>query len=445
MKTEHETNTLRRALRHAALARTARTARTVLMALTLLILVLTVWHTEAQAAVTKTTKAASYDLTNVKKADKTAGEWVKTAKGYRYRLTDGTWLKSRWLKNGGSIYYLNKSGYRTSGWVSYRGSWYLLRSNGTLKTGWHGHMYLKKSDGTRASGFLKIKGRKYCFSPDTGTWQSGVFSVSGSLYYADPSTGVIKTGGWFTAKNKAKYYARSSGALATGWTKIDGLYYRFSDKGVLLTKEGTEINPDGKMVALTFDDGPGPYTERLLKCLKNNNARATFFMVGTSVTAYPSVVAKVSEAGCEIGNHSWSHPNMLSVSSAEVSSQISRTSAAIVAAGGTKPKLCRLPYGSGAWTGWVLSAAGLPSIYWSIDTRDWANRSNPQHTVSAVLNYVQDGDIVLMHDIHQATVTAAETIIPALIRRGYQLVTVSELAQFKGVTLKTGNTYRSIR
>jgi len=93
----------------------------------------------------------------------------------------------------------------------------------------------------------------------------------------------------------------------------------------------------------------------------------------------------------------------------------------------------------------VLSAAGLPSIYWSIDTRDWANRSNPQHTVSAVLNYVQDGDIVLMHDIHQATVTAAETIIPALIRRGYQLVTVSELAQFKGVTLKTGNTYRSIR
>lgn len=86
---------------------------------------------------------------------------------------------------------------------------------------------------------------------------------------------------------------------------------------------------------------------------------------------------------------------------------------------------------------------GFPSIYWSIDTRDWANTGNPQHTVSEVLNHVQNGDIILMHDIHYSSVTAAETIIPALQKRGYQLVTVSQLAQYKGKTkLKAGNTYR---
>ena len=91
---------------------------------------------------------------------------------------------------------------------------------------------------------------------------------------------------------------------------------------------------------------------------------------------------------------------------------------------------------------WVLNSTGLPSIYWSIDTMDWANTGSPQHTVNAVIGHVRSGDIVLMHDIHRSTVIAAESIIPTLVRKGYQLVTVSELAKYKGKTsLHAGKTY----
>ena len=125
---------------------------------------------------------------------------------------------------------------------------------------------------------------------------------------------------------------------------------------------------------------------------------------------------------------------------------MTRTSQKIKAACGKAPTVARLPYGAGNNNSSVLNALGLPSIYWSIDTRDWANTGNPQHTVNEVLNNVRDGDIILMHDIHQSSVQAAETIIPALKKKGYQLVTVSELAKYKGKTsLRTGKTYYNFR
>ena len=198
------------------------------------------------------------------------------------------------------------------------------------------------------------------------------------------------------------------------------------------------------MVALTFDDGPGPYTARLLNCLEENGAKATFFMVGTSVPKYASTVKRMAEMGCELGSHSYSHPQFTLLSDSQIRQECSKAADLIKAASGQKPTVFRLPYGDGASDSRVLKAIGLPSIYWSVDPRDWANTGNPQHTVNAVLGTVKDGDIVLMHDIHASSVTAAETIIPALIRRGYQLVTVSQLADYKGkTTLKTGNTYRS--
>ena len=82
----------------------------------------------------------------------------------------------------------------------------------------------------------------------------------------------------------------------------------------------------------------------------------------------------------------------------------------------------------------------MPMILWSIDTLDWKTM-NTQSTINAVLNNVEDGDIILMHDIHSPTIDAALTLIPKLIEEGYQLVTVSELAEAKGVTLKNGSTY----
>ena len=150
--------------------------------------------------------------------------------------------------------------------------------------------------------------------------------------------------------------------------------------------------------------------------------------------------------GCELGNHSYSHPAFTSLSVSSMKNQVSSTNKKIREACGQLPTVFRLPYGDGYNNSTVLNTLGLPSIYWSVDTRDWANTGNSQHTVNAVLGSVKSGDIILMHDIHAATVRACETIIPALKKKGYQLVTVSQLAKYKGKTnLRKGKTYMKFR
>lgn len=202
------------------------------------------------------------------------------------------------------------------------------------------------------------------------------------------------------------------------------------------------IDPNKPMVALTFDDGPGVYTERLLDCLEAYDAKATFFVVGTNAAKYQSTLKRMSELECEIGNHTYSHPNLTNVSVSEINRQMNLTNGYISSATGSIATVMRPPYGAHNST--VRSNVGLPVILWSIDTRDWETK-NTQSTVNSVLNAVKDGDIVLMHDIHKTTVAAAEIIIPELIDRGYQLVTVSKLAQYRGSGLKKGTVYYNFK
>lgn len=417
----------------------------------------------AQAAVTN---AAAYSLTDVRKAEAPKGKWVKSKGGYRFRLTNNTYVKSKWIKVNKNIYYINSKGIRAKGWVKYRGNLYYMDKVARLKRGWitvGKSTYYGRVTGRIAMGKVKIGSGTYYFDPETGARKTGWVTIgkyqyyfqkngrmktsswikSGKKYYYVNASGKRLTETWLTVKGK-KYYLDADGARVTGTQFIDGKGYYFRTNGVYdpKVKVKSEVDPKGKMVALTFDDGPGPYTDRLLNCLENNKAKATFFMVGSSVPSYKSTVKRMANMGCELGNHSFSHPAFTTLSYDAMRSQVTRTSQNIYAASGKYPTVFRLPYGDGASNGTVLSALGLPSIYWSIDTRDWANTGNAQHTIDAVLNNVQDGDIVLMHDIHQNTVKAAETIIPALRSRGYQLVTVSQLAQYRGGgKLQTGKTY----
>lgn len=200
------------------------------------------------------------------------------------------------------------------------------------------------------------------------------------------------------------------------------------------------INPKKKMVALTFDDGPEPYTDRLLNCLKKHQAVAIFFLVGRSIPGYKSAVKKMGEIGCEIGNHSWDHPELTSLSAGGLQAQLGNTNSQIRAITGHNATLVRPPYG--AYNSFVASNAGAPLIMWSIDTLDWKTRNAP-NTIRVVMNEVRDGSIILMHDIHSPSVDAAESLIPRLRDAGYQLVTVSELAKYRGVNLKNGGVYRS--
>lgn len=291
------------------------------------------------------------------------------------------------------------------------------------------------------------KGKRFRFRKANGKYlKNRWFKANGKICYVDSKGYRVK--GWVKYRGNI-YYLDKKGALRTGWLKKGKKYYYLKKNGRRKggaydpsVKVKSEVDPKKPMVALTFDDGPGPHTNRLLDCLKKNNAKATFFMVGSSVPNYKSTVKKMAEMGCELGNHSYSHAAFSVLSDSAIASEVARTSSNIKSAAGHGPTVARLPYGDGASNGRVLSALGLPSIYWSIDTRDWANTGNPGHTVSAVLDHVKNGDIILMHDIHRSTVDAAEKIIPALRKRGYQLVTVSQLAKYKGkTTLHSGKTY----
>lgn len=202
------------------------------------------------------------------------------------------------------------------------------------------------------------------------------------------------------------------------------------------------IDPSKPMVALTFDDGPSPYTPGILDTLEKYKSRATFFEVGNRINQYPGTVLRISRMGCEIGNHSYDHPLLGNASAAKIHSQISSTDAKIKAVTGKRPALFRPPYGSIGSS--LRNNAGRPMILWSIDTLDWKYR-NADSVYRAVIGHVKDGDIILMHDLYGSTRTAVQKIVPQLRKQGYQLVTVSELAQYKNVKLSAGKSYSQMR
>lgn len=200
---------------------------------------------------------------------------------------------------------------------------------------------------------------------------------------------------------------------------------------------GRIIDPDKPMVALTFDDGPSVYTPLILDTLEQYDQAATFFVVGTWVPIYPETVKRAYDMGCEIGSHSNTHADLATLSAAGVASEMSITDNNLLNVIGATATVMRPPGGSYNTT--VRNNVGKPIIMWSLDTADWKTR-NVTSTINAVLNNVRDGDIVIMHDLHYPTAVAAQTIIPELVNRGYQLVTVSELAQYRG-GIEAGEVY----
>lgn len=178
-------------------------------------------------------------------------------------------------------------------------------------------------------------------------------------------------------------------------------------------------------VALTFDDGPHPtLTPRLLAVLADEHVEATFFLVGSRAQQWPSIVKAISDGGHEIGNHSWTHPNLTQLTNAEVTAQLAAADAAIVAATGVRPPIVRLPYDASSPR--VLSLIDRPVIYWDIDTLDWKGLSVAEIIRSAT-SRARSGSIVLMHDIHPNTVSAVRGVIDGLRARGFAFVTVSRL------------------
>ncbi len=205
---------------------------------------------------------------------------------------------------------------------------------------------------------------------------------------------------------------------------------------------GRVIDPSRPMVALTFDDGPmASVGNRIMDCLAQYGGKATFYVVGNRCPGYAAEMQRMAAEGHEIGNHTYEHKYLQKLGAEQIQYQVNKGSEAIQAVCGVVPATVRLPGGNKNAT--VLANVNAPMIMWSIDTLDWKTK-NTQSTVDKVLGSVRDGDIVLMHELYSQTGDAALQIIPALVERGYQLVTVSEMAQYRG-GLENGKLYYSFR
>lgn len=209
------------------------------------------------------------------------------------------------------------------------------------------------------------------------------------------------------------------------------------------TPDPNAIDPDKPMVALTFDDGPGAYTDWLLDVLEENDAKVTFFMCGSSISSYEDTVRRAAEDGHEVASHTWGHPDLTRLSYGEISHEISDTRSLIYDVTGLDTKLMRPPYGNtDSRVTAVAAEEGVSLIKWSVDTMDWSVL-NADAVYQHIMNYASDGAIILCHDIHRTTIQAMEMAIPALLEEGYQLVTITELLTCRGGSVDAGVIYHS--
>ncbi|MEZ0365266.1 polysaccharide deacetylase family protein [Mycobacterium sp. pUA109] len=183
-----------------------------------------------------------------------------------------------------------------------------------------------------------------------------------------------------------------------------------------------------KCVALTFDDGPGPYTDRLLQILADNDAKATFFLIGNKVAANPAGAKRIADAGMELGTHTWEHPNMTAIPPKDIPAQLAKGKDAIVAATGQTPSLWRPAGGlTNDAVNQQAAKVGLAAILWDVIPFDWMNDANTAATRAVLMAQIKPGSVVLFHDTYSSTVDLVYQFIPVLKANGYHLVTVSQL------------------
>jgi peptidoglycan/xylan/chitin deacetylase (PgdA/CDA1 family) len=189
------------------------------------------------------------------------------------------------------------------------------------------------------------------------------------------------------------------------------------------------VHVDGPYIAMTFDDGPsGKLTPKLLDLLAAHHIKATFFVIGQNVEENPQILARAAREGHEIGNHSWSHPNLGKMSDEGVRRELRRTDDLIKETIGTRPTLMRPPYGSLSTRQkrWIHDEFGYQIIIWDVDPLDW-KRPGPTVVCNRILKETRAGSIVLSHDIHPGTIEAMPATLSQLEAKGFKFVTVSEL------------------
>ena len=240
--------------------------------------------------------------------------------GDHFKRHDGTVVKNDFVESKGHTYYLDENGKKVEGFQEIGGKDYYFEKKGAMHTGW-----------------LETKDGKYYFNED------------GSMLI-----------GWLEEEDGTEYCFGQDGKMLTGEQQVGMKSCVFAKDGKLKSSE-SKIDESKPMIALTFDDGPGERTMELLKVLEKYNAHATFFMVGTNAEEYQEEIQKMAEIGCELGNHSWDHSNLSTLSADQVKQQIGRTNEVVKNADGEhRVTVMRPPYG--AINDTVKANVGLPMI-----------------------------------------------------------------------------------
>lgn len=249
-------------------------------------------------------------------------------------------------------------------------------------------------------------------TPENATDKTLVWTISGDM-------GTVDANGVFTPAIEAGKSDVEVTATSNDGTEV------FGSVSIRVLEA---IDPSKPMVAITYDDGPHKTnTPKILDILEENYAVATFFLVGQNIEGKEAIIERSYNLGNEIGSHTWDHANLSNSSSEKIKQQLDDTDAAIKAIIPVENPILRPPYG--AFNSNVKEVCGKPIVMWSLDTLDWDTRS-ADATYQACME-AKDGDIILMHDIHEPTMIAQEDVIKGLQEKGFQLVTVTELYTYR--------------
>ncbi len=198
------------------------------------------------------------------------------------------------------------------------------------------------------------------------------------------------------------------------------------------------LDPDKPIVALTFDDGPSPYTQRIVDTLAKYNSKATFFVMGYRLEEYGENALYAFNHGMEIGNHSYSHKQLVGLNQNSINQQMDDTNKMIKDLTGKEPKLYRPPYGRLNQV--ILDKIHMAAILWNVDSQD-GKAYDAQEIVDNVMEDVKDGSIILLHDIYEKTADALDILLPKLIEEGYQVTNVSQMFACRGEPIESNHKY----
>ena len=318
---------------------------------------------------------------------------------------------------------------------------YFDPSTGKMLTGWidaEEGRYYSDDKGVCASGLKEIEGKTYYFDKKSGLMVKGTVQDGDDTYGFDEKTGVALDG--IVESDDGTKHGYTAGKMLKNCRAYENkhLYYFDGDGKVC-----REIDGNKKMVALTYDDGPSTYTDTILDVYKEYGQKATFFVVGDRLSWNESQAKREVEEGHQVGNHTYGHNVLSKLKEDKIKENLKKTDDELTKIAGKPTTYCRPPEGSYNKT--VKASVGCPIILWSVDSRDWESR-NADKVCAAIIGKVKDGDIILMHDLYKSTAEATKKIVPALVKEGFQLVTVQEMAIVKndGADLENGVVYTRI-